>query len=119
MTEPHVIITRMRDLLAEHPPRPRCEIRCGYAILRWFEAQPTTERLSFTPHPTLSGIPIILDSDLGRGTWVVTEDGVEVERRMIGDGDRVWFVPMAGGFVTTDDETLAAGLDVLNRRDTR
>jgi hypothetical protein len=120
VTDSHDIVSRMSDLLAEHPPESRREIRCGYAILRWFDSLPKPRACkaglaSDSMHlaASLYGLPIILDPNLGRGTWILVQDGVEVERHMVGDGDRVWFLPATGQFITTDDDSAAADLDSI------
>lgn len=107
-------LASFREILASLPELPKHrELRCGEAIYRWLQSHPAPK-----PDPVavgrltraVFGIPIRLDSDMGRGTWAYFEDGVEVQRSQVGDGDRVWFVP-GTGFITTTDDTIAATLD--------
>lgn len=108
VSDPLAELSRAMQAVASLPQVPRREFRCGHAILQWLK---TLSKPAVSDVPTASfwGVPIVLDSDLGRGTWAYFEDGVEMKRSRVGDGDRVWFVN--GQFITTDDDLMAEALD--------
>jgi hypothetical protein len=102
----------MLRLLQETEPAPRCRITCGLAIYSWIKHRPAPPlapgAASILP---LSGVPIVLDPRMPRGKWSYTENDVEVSSGQVGNGERVWYLPAADQFVTTEFGPLVEVLD--------
>ncbi len=101
----------MLRLIRSVDPPPNCRLTCGQAIYSWFRHLPRPRLAPAGELLPLTGLPVVLDATMPRGTWRYTQDGVEVQSGAVGDGEHVWYLPAVKQFVTTESGPLREVLD--------
>lgn len=101
----------MLRLMQNLKPLPQCRITCGVTIYSWLRHRPQPAIARDGSLAPMFGVPIVLDARMPRGRWSYTENGVEVQSGQVGDGERVWYLPAADRFVTTEFGLWIAVLD--------
>lgn len=102
----------IRRMLNDLPPAPAepPRLHCGEAIYAWFHDRPAPPvpdpPVAHPPATALTGIPIVLDAEIGRGRWQLRAGAEVLREGQIGDGERVWYAGSVG-FVTFDPDALA------------